>query len=130
MSVTAVTGVSGPASGVVGPVEPTPRVAPLVLEPKAVGSTSSGSPQGQLGEQPVSQPDVQQVQEAVETLNRAMSALDTQARFMVHEDLNQIMVQVLNVKTHEVIRQIPPQQVLDAVADMLRLVGLLVDGKG
>jgi len=95
-----------------------------------VAPASSGSPQGQLGEQPLSQPDVQQVREAVDTLNRALSALDTQARFMVNEELNQIVVQVLNTRTNEVIRQIPPQQVLDAVASMLRLVGLLVDGKG
>jgi len=130
MSVTTVTGVSGPASGAVGPVEPATRVAPLVLQPRAVAPASSGSPQGQLGEQPLSQPDVQQVREAVDTLNRALSALDTQARFMVNEELNQIVVQVLNTRTNEVIRQIPPQQVLDAVASMLRLVGLLVDGKG
>ncbi|MGQ9524432.1 MAG: flagellar protein FlaG [Armatimonadota bacterium] len=130
MSVTAVSGVSGPASGDVAPVEPTPRTAPLVLQPRAAAFTFPGGPQGQVAEPPVSKPDVQQVREAVDTLNRALSALDTQARFMVNEELNQIVVQVLNIKTNEVIRQIPPQQVLDAVASMLRLVGLLVDGKG
>jgi flagellar protein FlaG len=101
---------------------------PLSGQVRPASSGSEAAEQRQ--EAPAAQPNAQDVRNAVDKLNRTLSALDTQARFLVNEELNQIVVQVLDVRTNTVIKQIPPQQVLDAVAAMLRLVGLLVDGKG
>ena len=37
------------------------------------------------------------------------------------------MVKVINEDTNEVIREIPPEQILDMVAKMWELAGILVD---
>lgn len=128
MNVIPVSSVSSPGPAPVAPVEPSVRTLPLLgqVRPASAGSEAAEERQ----EAPAAQPTAQEVRDAVEKLNRTLSALDTQARFTVNEELNQIVVQVLDIRTNTVIKQIPPQQVLDAVATMLKLVGLLVDGKG
>jgi len=128
MNVTPVSGVSSPGTAPVAPVEPAVRTLPLSGQVRPASAGSEAAEQRQ--EAPAAQPNAQDVRNAVDKLNRTLSALDTQARFLVNEELNQIVVQVLDVRTNTVIKQIPPQQVLDAVVAMLRLVGLLVDGKG
>jgi len=37
------------------------------------------------------------------------------------------MVQVINNETQEVVREIPPQKILDMVAKMWELAGIIVD---
>lgn len=71
--------------------------------------------------------DHEQFKAFLEKLNIAMNALDIQARFSVHEATKQVMVQVINVESGKVIREIPPKRILDMVAKMLDLVGLLMD---
>lgn len=50
-------------------------------------------------------------------------------RFRIHEASEEIMVQVVNRDTGEVLREIPPQKILDMVAEMKRLIGMLLDEK-
>jgi flagellar protein FlaG len=129
MNISSVSRTLNSSQGAVPPVDPVAGSAPMVAQPGTVPPVLLGpSDAGQRKQG--SQPDSHQIHEAVEKLNRTLSSLETAARFSVNEDFNQIVIQVLNTRTNEVIREIPPQKVLDAMANMLRLVGLLVDGKG
>lgn len=54
---------------------------------------------------------------------------DTQTflEFSLHEDTGTIMVKVRNRDTKEVIREIPPEKILDLVAALWDVAGLMVD---
>lgn len=69
------------------------------------------------------------IEELADRLNKVVDAMDIQARFSVHQATKRIMVKLINVKDHSVIREIPPEKLLDMVAQMLKFVGLLVDEK-
>ena len=47
----------------------------------------------------------------------------------MHDKLNVVMVKVIDTSTDEVIREIPPKKLLDMVANMLDVAGLLMDDR-
>lgn len=65
--------------------------------------------------------------EAIEKANKTLKAANTNFQYSIHEDTRAIMVKVINSETDEVIREIPPEKVLDMVAKMWEVAGLLVD---
>jgi flagellar protein FlaG len=67
--------------------------------------------------------------EAIEKANKAIDGARTEFRFSVHEKTHLISVKVLDKDTQEVIREIPPEKVLDMVARMWELAGVIVDEK-
>lgn len=78
-------------------------------------------------EQQYREPTVEGVQEAVEDINKVLHYMNERLEFSVHEATNRVMVRVLDRETDEIIREIPPEQILDLVAKLQDLVGLLVD---
>jgi flagellar protein FlaG len=46
---------------------------------------------------------------------------------MIHEDTNRVIVKVINNETGEVIREIPPEKIVELVAKMNTYLGLLID---
>ncbi|MFS8524390.1 MAG: flagellar protein FlaG, partial [Limnochordales bacterium] len=69
------------------------------------------------------------VQEMVDGLNQALQAANKRLQFLVHETTGRIYVKVIDRETEEVIREIPPEKILDLVGRIQELVGLLVDEK-
>lgn len=69
------------------------------------------------------------VVEAIEKANKKLMGANTEFEFSIHEKTKQIMVKVVNSETKEVIREIPPEKVLDMVAKMCEMAGILVDEK-
>ncbi|NLL06174.1 MAG: flagellar protein FlaG [Clostridiaceae bacterium] len=67
------------------------------------------------------------VTDAIEKANRAISITRTQMEFSIHEKTKEIMVKVINSDTKEVIREIPQEKILDMVAKMWEMAGILVD---
>lgn len=67
------------------------------------------------------------VMDAIERVNRAISGTYRQFEFSIHKKTNQIMVKVINTETKEVIREIPPEKMLDMVAQIWEMAGILVD---
>lgn len=47
--------------------------------------------------------------------------------FQLHEASGRMMVRVINEETGEVIKEIPPKEILDTVARIMEFVGLLLD---
>lgn len=52
---------------------------------------------------------------------------DTRFEFSIHEGTEAVMVKVIDTETDEIIREIPPEKILDMVAKMWELAGILVD---
>ncbi|WP_366923009.1 flagellar protein FlaG [Metallumcola ferriviriculae] len=66
---------------------------------------------------------------AIETANKSLKSYKTRFEFSIHEATKEIMVKVVNTETDEVIREIPPEKILDMVAKMWELAGIMVDEK-
>lgn len=67
------------------------------------------------------------LEKAVADSNRLIFRNDEQFKFEIHERTNRIMVKLVNIQTNEVIKEIPPEKILDLVANIWDLVGILVD---
>jgi flagellar protein FlaG len=65
----------------------------------------------------------------IEQANRRMVGANTMFQYGIHEATNQIMVKVMDKETNELLLEIPPEKVLDAIAKMWELAGLFVDEK-
>lgn len=69
----------------------------------------------------------QAVIKAIEKANKVISGANTKFEFSIHKETKQIMVKVINSETNEVIREIPPEKVLDMVAKFWEMSGIIVD---
>ena len=67
--------------------------------------------------------------EAIEKANKSLQGVKTSFEFSIHEATKEIMVKVINTETNEVIREIPPEKILDIVAKIWELTGIMVDEK-
>lgn len=50
-------------------------------------------------------------------------------QFRIHEETRRVMVQIIDTCSGEVLEEIPPEKLLDLVAAIQELAGLLVDKK-
>lgn len=66
-----------------------------------------------------------QVIAAIEQANQKFEVYDTRLEFSIHEKTRQIMIKVM--KEEQVIREIPPEKILDMVARFMEMAGILVD---
>lgn len=67
--------------------------------------------------------------QAIEKANQEIQLRYTNLEFTVHDGTQEIMVRVIDRETGEVLREIPPEKILDAVATRMELIGLIVDEK-
>lgn len=65
--------------------------------------------------------------EAMERANRVISGTDRRFEISVHEKTNNIMIKVINTSTNEVVREIPPEKILDLIGNLMEMAGLIVD---
>ena len=63
----------------------------------------------------------------IETANKELIAYDRRFEFSIHEKTKQIMVKIIDVTNDEVIREIPPEKILDLVAAIWEISGIIVD---
>lgn len=63
----------------------------------------------------------------IEKANKELVIANRALEFSVHEKTKEIIVRVIDVETKEVIREIPSEKILDLLANMLELAGILVD---
>lgn len=70
------------------------------------------------------------IKKAVDKLNKFLEGESTYVEYERHEKLkNQFVVKIVNNKTKEVIKEIPSKKVLDMVAEMCKLAGVIFDEK-
>jgi flagellar protein FlaG len=69
----------------------------------------------------------EEVIDAIEKANNKFQDYNTRVEFSIHEKTHEIMVKVY--RDDQLIREIPPEKILDMVAKMMEMAGLLVDKK-
>jgi flagellar protein FlaG len=65
--------------------------------------------------------------EAIQKANKAISGGNRRFEFSIHEKTNEIVVKVFNSETDELIREIQNEKILDMVASICEMDGILVD---
>ncbi|HIE03824.1 MAG TPA: flagellar protein FlaG [Candidatus Latescibacteria bacterium] len=69
-------------------------------------------------------PDLERIGEE---LNRYMRMFNTYLAFEIDRPSNRIIIKIIDTETKEVIRQIPPEEMLRIMHNIDELLGLLVD---
>lgn len=101
--------------------------------PERISSTQADV-QGFVQQQKVDESQAGQArisrEQLLEGLEKAIQAFNVQytyLEFSIHEDTKRIAVKVHDRETGEVIREIPPEKMLDIAAKLLEMAGILVD---
>ncbi len=92
--------------------------------PKEVGAQA----QNQNADKQLNEEEIIQ---AIEKANKSVNVYDRKLEFSIHEKTHEIMVKVIDTSggKEEVIREIPPEKILDMVARLYEMAGILVDEK-
>lgn len=69
----------------------------------------------------------EQIQKAVDKMNMTMETYNTELRFTLHQKSGEYIIKVINTKDNSVIREIPPEKVLNMVAYFKEMLGFVVD---
>jgi len=69
------------------------------------------------------------VKESVKDINDIIEKVKEDLSFEVHDETDRMMVKVIDRKTKEVIKELPPEEMLDLSARIHKIVGLLIDEK-
>ena len=78
-------------------------------------------------DEPRTEPRVVDVERAVARLNEALDSFSKDLSISVHKDTGRLMVRVTDPQTGEVIRQLPPEQLLAAEVTIDKIIGLFVN---
>ena len=80
-------------------------------------------------QQASSPPSMDQVKQAVDEINKSMSAMSRGLVFSVDEESKKTVVKIVDQKTEEVIRQIPTEEAIAISQSIDKLVGQLLHEK-
>ena len=71
-----------------------------------------------------------QLSQGIEEANRLLIGKNTKLSYQVHKATGRTVIQLLDIKTDEVVREIPPIKFLDGLANLWEMAGILVDKEG
>ena len=115
------------------------QMEPLPEAQMPTGDTGSDAPhkydeeQGEpavIPEGPGDRKFDEKLSKGFEEINKRLALVSNEMKYSYHKPTRSIAVKVFNSETKEVIREIPPQKALDALAKMWELAGILIDEKG
>jgi flagellar protein FlaG len=71
----------------------------------------------------------QPTKEEIEAINEKMRYTGKKLQFKIHKDPNQIIAQIVDVNTNEVIEEIPSEKMLDMISSLGKIYGQNIDKK-
>lgn len=110
--------------------ESTPSVQPIKQPVKQESNIKNQERQhidGQIAAEERAAEREHEVIQAIEKANKHIRTYDRRLEFSIHESTKQIMVKVINTEDDSIIREIPSEKVLDMVAHLWEVAGILVD---
>lgn len=72
----------------------------------------------------------EELENAVSETNRIVFGENEKFEFKIHEKTGRYLVKLVDKNTNETIREIPPEKILDLIANIWEMVGILVDERG
>ena len=113
-------------------VKSTPETVKKSAAPKLSSLSQSNGVDPEEAEQNSSQ-QVALTKEDLETvasdLSDFMQSLNTDIEFSIHEKSGRMMVKVVDTRTHDVLKEFPPEELLDTIGAIRDYVGALLDKK-
>ncbi len=85
------------------------------------GDVANGARAGQR------EPSAEQTQKLASELNKALEQVDGNYSVSVDDESGMVIVRITDTETGDIVKQIPPQQVLDANVSVEKIIGLLVN---
>ncbi|MCR3920901.1 MAG: flagellar protein FlaG [Firmicutes bacterium] len=76
-----------------------------------------------------SRPYMEKLEQAIKQSNETADTLNLGIRFKLHESSERYMVQIVDRADNAVIKEIPPERVLNLVGQIQEVIGLLLDEK-
>ncbi|WFD10031.1 flagellar protein FlaG [Tepidibacter hydrothermalis] len=86
--------------------------------------------QSEKKEENVSFPGEKKLIEAVEKANKDLVGANSHLKFSIHEKTKEIMIKIVDNDTDEVIKELPPENIVDMIAEMCEKAGIFVDKRG
>lgn len=71
--------------------------------------------------------DEKSVNYMTQELNELMSKINCNLEFQYHKEVNMMSVRMLDKRTHEVIKEVPPEEMLDQMAKAREWLGAFLD---
>lgn len=94
---------------------------------KAQENASEENGEQEKGQNNQAQISNEAIRDAMKELSK--KATSVQAEFGIHEGTNRITIKMVDKKTKEVIKELPPEKTLDMIAKVWEYAGLIVDEK-
>jgi flagellar protein FlaG len=110
------------------PVEVPKKAPPVTTEVKPAPVVKEKSPEAQtvyLG-----MPGQETLMKAADSVNKHIEMTNRYLDMSVHDKTQRIIVRVVDKDTGDVVREIPPEETLDFLANLLEQAGIFVDTKG
>lgn len=70
-----------------------------------------------------------EAESAITKINQTTEAFNIGLRFKLHEASDRVMVQIIDVEENEIIKEIPPEKLLNLAAQIQDMIGLMLDTK-
>jgi len=109
------------------PTRPVKQVAPESIKQKVAKPKNHVAVETDVAGDKKEMDQDKEVIRAIEKANQHIRTYDRKLEFTIHEATKKIMVKVVNTDDGSVIREIPSEKVLDMVAHLWELAGILVD---
>lgn len=95
-------------------------------------STRGNQDKVRLGKEPKSQNSSleERKKSIIDTIEKASGKIEVESKgleFSIHKETNQIMIKVIDNNTHEVVKEVPSEKILDMMAKILKLSGNFLD---
>ena len=120
--------VSDTSSRMVAPENEEPKVKRLDDVQNAPKYNQAEEQEDPLEEREEREPmDEESVSYMMQELNELMSKINCNLEFQYHKEVNMMSVRMLDKKTHEVIKEVPPEEMLDQMAKAREWLGAFLD---
>lgn len=90
-------------------------------------ASESNTNQDSKKEEQQSKSDSEALKKAVEDMNKKMH--NAEAVYGIHEGTNRVTIKIVDKKTKEIIKELPPEKTLDMITKVWEMAGMLVDEK-
>lgn len=71
-----------------------------------------------------------QIQKMIDEANKHLLGKDAKLIYKTHESTKKTIISLVDTKTDEIIREIPSEKMLDSIANIWEMVGIIVNKKG
>jgi flagellar protein FlaG len=72
-------------------------------------------------------PSAEELQQDLDVINAQLETMNRSLQFSIDEELKDVVVKIVDTKTGEIIRQIPPDEVLRLREHFKEMVGLILE---